>query len=316
MNHTTTDPALPEFDPYANILLRIAMVRRRLDKLFSLICKGVLFLLPVLFAVAHVAADGQTSNFVRGWKFDPLYDLISTYTTRSPAGWAMVACMFGIAYVLGFISWHAAKRGPGFLAWFTAVAAGSGMMMMMQVAWYPLKPTRAEFISIQEEANHQPTANSTKAKSNATLDFKAVAQANRMETPKYDASLRAHWLHRQGVVLGQFLILLTIMGSRFLWERRGPDRKYWSWVQWLVLLWIVTALLTRVWQPNFVGLSQRLFYFGFYFGLLVIVREIERHRSASAKDRIGMPNPDGPPTFHEDDVQTSQNTATSETPIA
>ena len=58
MNHTTTDPALPESDPYAVISQRIALARRRLDNLFSLISVGVLLLMPVLFAVAHNAADG------------------------------------------------------------------------------------------------------------------------------------------------------------------------------------------------------------------------------------------------------------------
>jgi hypothetical protein len=35
----------------------------------------------------------------------------------------MVAWMVGFAYVLGFISWHAAKRGLGFLAWFATAMA-------------------------------------------------------------------------------------------------------------------------------------------------------------------------------------------------
>lgn len=54
------------------------------------------------------------------------------------------------------------------------------------------------------------------------------------------------------------------IGARFLWERLGPDLKYWSRVQWVMLLWIVTGLLIRIWQPNLVGLAQRLLYFGFY----------------------------------------------------
>jgi hypothetical protein len=69
-----------------------------------------------------------------------------------------------------------------------------------------------------------------------------------------------------------------MMGARFLWERRGPDRKYWSRAQWVVLLWIMTGLLIRIWQPNLVGLAQRLLYFGFYLWMLIIVREIELGR--------------------------------------
>jgi hypothetical protein len=64
----------------------------------------------------------------------------------------------------------------------------------------------------------------------------------------------------------------------FLWERHGPDRKYWSRAQWVVLLWIMTGLLIRIWQPNLVSLAQRLLYFGFYLWMLIIVREIELGR--------------------------------------
>jgi hypothetical protein len=110
------------------------------------------------------------------------------------------------------------------------------------------------------------------------LDFKAVAELNRMEVPKYDASLRAYWLHRQGIYLAQLQILLSMIGAMFLWERRGPDRKNWSRAQWVVLLWIMTGLLIRIWQPNLVSLAQRLLYFGFYLWMLIIVREIELGR--------------------------------------
>jgi len=289
MNRTTTHTALPDSNLHLIIRHRIDVHGRQLDGLLSLICKWVLMLIPVLFAVAHLAATGETSNFVRRWKFDPLYDLISTYTTRSPAGWAMVACMVGFAFVLGFISWYAARRGPGFLAWFTSVAAAIGMAMMLQTAWFPLKPSLAEFKSIQEEANRHPAANARKPKSYAALDFKAVAELNRMEVPKYDASLRAYWLHRQGIYLAQFQILLSMIGARFLWERHVSDRKYWSRAQWVVLLWIMTGLLIRIWQPNFVGLAQRLLYFGFYLWMLIIVREIELGRRSKASETPILP---------------------------
>jgi len=284
MNHSTPNIALPDSDSHYIIRPRINVLGSRLDGLLSILCKWVLRLMPALFVVAHIAATGETSNFVKHWKFDPLYDLISTYTTRSPAGWAILVCMVGFAFVLGFISWHAAKRGPGFLAWFTSVAAAIGMAMMLQVAWFPLKPSLAEFTSIQEEANRPPAVNVAKPKRKAALDFKAVAEFNRMEVPKYDTSLRAHWLHCQGIDLAQFQILLSIIGARFLWERRGPDRKYWSWAQCVVLLWIVAGLLIQKLQPNFVGLSQRLVYLGLYFWMLVVVREIElKKREMAAK---------------------------------
>ena len=109
--------------------------------------------MPVLFAVAHIAADGAAWNFATGEKFNPLFTSMSSYAWRSPAGWAMVACMAGFALVLGFISWHAAKRGPGFFAWFTAVVAALAMVKTLEVAWYPYRPDKETFYRIQQEAD-------------------------------------------------------------------------------------------------------------------------------------------------------------------
>jgi hypothetical protein len=116
MDQTTTNPALPDPDPYAEFRRRIAMWRWRLDRALSFTCKAVLVLIPVLFALAHIAADGAPWNFANGEKFNPLFNVISAYAWRSPAGWAMVACMAGFAFGLGFVSWHAMKRGPGFFS--------------------------------------------------------------------------------------------------------------------------------------------------------------------------------------------------------
>jgi len=143
MNHTTTDPALPDSDSYAEIRRRIAKARRWLENGVSLTCIGVLLLIPVLFAVAHIGADGAAWNFATGEKFNPALNIVSSYAWRSPAGWVMVACMVGFAFVLGFISWHAAKRGPGFLAWFTAVVPAIAMVKMLEVArWFVCRSRR------------------------------------------------------------------------------------------------------------------------------------------------------------------------------
>ncbi len=80
MYHITTDPALPESDPYAFIRLRIALARRGLDNLFSLISVGVLLLMPVLFVVAHIAADGEVWNFATGEKFSPMFNVMSSFS--------------------------------------------------------------------------------------------------------------------------------------------------------------------------------------------------------------------------------------------
>ncbi len=36
-------------------------------------------LIPVLFAVAHIAADGEPWNFATGETFSPIYNVVSSY---------------------------------------------------------------------------------------------------------------------------------------------------------------------------------------------------------------------------------------------
>ena len=149
---THTQPDQP-----MNLEISNPRLQTRLENLLSLVCKGVLMLIPVLFAVAHIAADGEPWNFATGETFSPAFNVVSSYAWRSPAGWAMVACIVGFALVMGFVSWHAAKRGPGFLAWFTAVVAAIAMVKMLEVAWYPFKPSRETFHEIQQVSASGPT---------------------------------------------------------------------------------------------------------------------------------------------------------------
>jgi hypothetical protein len=76
------------------------------------------------------------------------------------------------------------------------------------------------------------------------------------------------------------LIVITIVGARFLWSGRSPDGRFWSsflfWAEWVVLFLVGAGLVGRLWLPEFNGLTQRLSYLGSYLWLLVIVREIER----------------------------------------
>ncbi len=291
MNHTTTDPALPDSDPFAVIRQRIALVRRRLDNLFSIISVVLLLLIPVLFAVAHIAADGAVWNFATGEKFSPMFNVMSSYAWRSPAGWAMVACMVGFAWVLGFISWHAAKRGPGFLAWFTAVVAAIAMVKMLEVAWYPFKPSRETFSQIQMEMGQMPSHEAKLAMWSGGLYAVGLPLPEGIASPQYFKTLRSSWIHQHGIGGAQVLILLTIMGSRFLWERRGTGRQFWSWAQWVVLIFVAGGIFGRLWFPDLNGVTQRVAYLGIYIWMLIIVREIELgRRSTPETSGIGDAN--------------------------
>ena len=167
MNSETTNPCL----------------QTRLENLLSLVCKGVLILIPVLFAVAHIAADGAVWNFATGEKFSPMFNVMSSYFT----------------------------------------------------------------------------------------------------------TLRSSWIHQHGIGGAQVLIILTIMGSRILWERRGPDCRFWSRAQWVVLLFVVGGVCSRVFLPDLNGVTQRVAYFGIYLWMLVIVREIELGRRLKASETPILP---------------------------
>ncbi len=65
--------------------MMIASIHTRLENLSSLACKTVLIIIPVLFAVAHIAADGKAWNFATGETFSPMFNVVSSYAWRSPA---------------------------------------------------------------------------------------------------------------------------------------------------------------------------------------------------------------------------------------
>ena len=268
-------------------------LQTRLENLLSLVCKGVLILIPVLFAVAHIAANGELWNFATGETFNPIYNVVSSYAWRSPAGWAMVACMVGFAVVMGFVSWHAAKREPGFLAWFTAVVAAIAMVKMLEVAWYSFKPSREMFSQIQTEMDQMPTREMKLEMWNGGLYAVGLPLPEGIASPQYFKSLRSSWIHQHGIGGAQVLIILAIMGSRFLWESRRPDhrfwRSFWFWAQWVVLLLVAGGIFGRLWFPDLNGVTQRVVYLGIYLWMLVIVREIELERRPKASDVSILP---------------------------
>ena len=238
-------------------------------------------LIPVLFAVAHIAADGEPWNFATGETFSPVSNVVSSYAWRSPAGWAMVACMVGFALVMGFVSWHSAKRGPGFLAWFTAVVAAVAMVKMLEVAWYPFKPSRETFHEIQQDSVSGPTLEMKQKMWKGGLNAMGVPRPEWVRSPEYLASLRCHWLHQHAIGAAQVWILLTVMVAKFLWKRPEGGNGFWECANWVVMLWLVAGILGALLLPDLNGVSQRVMYFGFYLWMLIVVRQIQRQRGQS-----------------------------------
>lgn len=97
-------------------------------------CKLILWLLPPLMIYGHLRAIGATWNYAERTTFSPVTNYVSDYAYRSPAWWAIVACIYGFAFVLGFISWHAASRPRTLVSWVVAAAAAIAMFKMTEVA--------------------------------------------------------------------------------------------------------------------------------------------------------------------------------------
>lgn len=239
-------------------------------------------LIPMLFAVAHIAADGEPWNFATGETFSPMFNVVSSYAWRSPAGWAMVACILGFAFVMGFISWHAGKRGPGFLAWFTAAVAAVAMVNLLQVAWYPFKPSREAFSQIQREMKWEPTTWMRSEMWSGGLYAVGVPMPEGIKSPEYVKSLRSHWLHKHGIGWAQAMILLTIMTAKLLWQKRDASNRAWFWANWVVVSLIMAGALGGLLLPDLNGMNQRMMYVGIYLWMLLVVREIERQRRTGA----------------------------------
>ena len=194
----------------------------------------------------------------------------------------MVACMAGFAFVLGFISWHAAKRGPGFFSWLTAVSAAIAMAMVLQAAWVPFKPDRETLSRIQMEMTREPTHEAKLEMWSGGLYALGSPLPVGATSPAYFKSLRHHWIHNHVLGCAQVLILVAFMSASFIWRSKRPTGRFWRGflflAEWVVLLFVVAGIAGRMWLPEYNGLTQRVMYFGFYLWTLVIVREILRQR--------------------------------------
>ena len=303
MNHPASN--LPNTDSNVDIDQRLQQLGRRLENLFSVVCKAVLILIPVLFGIGHVLSVDAPSNFVTGWRFGLFEELISSYAWRSPGGWAVVASMVGFAFVLGFISWRAAKQGPGFFAWFTAVAAAVAMVRVLEVAWHPVAPSREAFERIQLEIEREPQVKASEEVWTTALSVGRMPNSRRMKSIAYLQSLRSYWLHDYAVKEGQSMIILTMFGGILLWGRRAASWCHWRNAHLLVIGWTAMALV-GAWLSGYYGLFQRVMLAGWYGWLWIVFREIERQRKLDLEvdgapvtnplqQTIELPKPDGFP---------------------
>lgn len=282
------------------------MFQAHFENALSRVCKVVLILIPLLFGIGHVLSEDAPANFASGWRFGLFNELINSYAWRSPGGWAVVASMAGFAFVLGFISWRAAKQGPGFFPWFTAVAAAIAMVRVLEVAGHPVAPTREAFERIRVEIEREPQVKASEEVWTTALGVGRMPDSRRMKSIGYLQSLRSYWLHDYSVKEAQSMIILTMFGGILLWGRRAASWCHWRNAHLLVFGWTVMAL-AGAWLSGYYGLFQRVLLAGWYGWLWIVFREIERQRKLdldeggapvvdSSQQTNGLPKPDGFPT--------------------
>jgi hypothetical protein len=186
--------------------------------------------------------------------------------------------MVGVAFVLGFISWHAARRPPSLLSWFTAAVAAIGMFKMAEVAWFPEKPSEASMVRMQEEFQNATTDSRSEEIWWSSLSVVGKPVPKSLRLHEYRKNLRSFWLHSRGVYIAQVMILLTLAGAGCLWRDFAVSEGHWLRLHWGFLLWGLMGILGSWLFPSFSGLYQRAVYVGAYFWMRLVVETIERER--------------------------------------
>ncbi len=256
--------------------------QERARKLLSLACKAVLILMPILFVYGHVRAVGVTWNYATGEKFDPWVHHISYYAYRSPAWWAIVSCMMGVAFLLGVVAWRAAGNRRSLLAWITAAAAAIGMFKMVEATWYSESAPEITLTRMQEELDKGPIDQSKDEIGSANLKVTGQPVPGSMDLREYQENLRSSRLHTSAIKVAQVMIFVTMIAAFFQWQEHALSRRWWLWLHGLVVLTISVGILGAWWWPSMGGLHQRVVFGGVYFWLGVVVFAIDRERRRAA----------------------------------
>lgn len=246
--------------------------------MLSKLCRLVLWLLPPLMVYGHLRAIGVTWNYATHATFNPVTNYVSDYAYRSPAWWAIVACIYGFAFILGFISWHAANRPRTLVAWVVAAAAAIAMFKMTEVALYPVKSPEVTITRLQEELNKGPLEKSRDEIWRAYLKVTGKPVPKNTTVGEFLKSHQSDRLHLGGIKPAWLMMIVTMIGAFFIWRKSASSRKRWRGIYGVAFGLLLIGILGSQWYPEWIGLFQRISFVGTYVWMWLIVLAIEREK--------------------------------------
>ena len=254
--------------------------------MLSKLCKLILWLLPPLMVYGHLRAIGVTWNYATHATFNPITNYVSDYAYRSPAWWAIVACIYGFAFILGFISWHAANRQRTLVSWVVAAAAAIAMFKMTEVALYPVKSPEVTITRLQEELNKGPLEESRDEIWRAYLKVTGKPVPKNTTVGEFLKSHQSDRLHLGGIKPAWLMMIVTMIGAFFIWRKSASSGKRWLGIHGVAFGLLLIGILCSQWYPEWIGLFQRVSFAGTYVWMWLIVLAIERERQGSIKSAV------------------------------
>ena len=242
--------------------------------------------MPLLMVYGHVRAIGWTWNHATHETFSPVRNYVSDYAYRSPAWWAIVACIYGFAFVLGYISWHAANRPRTLVSWLVAAASAIAMFKLTEVAVYPVKSPEATEIRMQDELNKGGYEKSKEDLWRFWMQVRGRAVPPGMNINEFLKTHQSDRLHLGGIKPAWLLIVLTIAGSFHIWRKSASSKRSWWLVHGLVISLLAVASVGSAWRPDWIGLFQRISFVGvsIWMWLIVLAIGCERRNLAAMID--------------------------------
>jgi hypothetical protein len=249
--------------------------------LLSRFCKLVLWLMPLLMVYGHVRAIGWTWNHATHAKFSPVTNYVSDYAYRSPAWWAIVACIYGFAFVLGYISWNAAKRPRTTVSWLVVAASAIAMFKLTEVAFYPVKYPEVTQVRLQEELGKSVLEKSREDLWRVWMKVRGKPIPPGVNVDEYLKTHQSDLLHLGGIKPAWLLIVVTMVGSFFMWRSGASSPRRWRLIHGLIVGLLVASTLGASWRFEWVGLFQRISFVAVYIWMWLIVLAIDREGRAS-----------------------------------
>lgn len=227
-----------------------------------------LIALFAVFILGHVWTAGTIWNHVTGTQFSPWTNYVSDYAYRSPVWGIFVACMYGLAALLGGLSLSISlgTSNRRLLAWLCCSLLAYSALKLCEVALFPVKPPEvtAEQLQSRLDASSWKRLKDELYSAGVRITGGQVGQPTSAQEAIWGFQSNAN--HLLGITPAMFMIFVSMLLCPFL------EPAKWKSPPKLALL-IVALLLMVCASPGLklfgdkVGLAQRVGFVGVYLWL-------------------------------------------------